>query len=84
MTKSKPWYVVIQRMTHDFEPLPDYVFGPYEKEAQAIEEMDSDDPFGAMIIDAKSENYIAEDCYRTQALPEDMVLCGITIEDEKV
>lgn len=86
MANNKPWYVVVERdvVTPDyttkdkwiFDPLPPYVTGPFDTEAEAEEECDSESSqtFCFLTIDAKNDGYKAGECYYTQKLPDSAIL----------
>lgn len=62
-------YVVVERYDKDTnEPLPPYAYGPFgEKKCKKELESDSGVVFCLLTIDAKTEGYIADDCYMTTA-----------------
>lgn len=69
---AESWYVVVERMTLDLDPMPPYVVGPYPSEAIAEREGQSDENlvYCLLTIDAKREGYIADDVWWTTEPPE--------------
>jgi hypothetical protein len=71
MNTRDAWYVVVERQTYDSKRLLPYVVGPFD-EATAEAELQSDEGliFCLLTVDAKSEGYVADECYRTNTPPE--------------
>lgn len=68
---SVEWFVVVDRLTMDYQHMPPYVVGPYSAQ-EASKELNSDCGlvYSLLTIDAKSERYIATECYMTPEPPE--------------
>lgn len=82
---AKKHYVVVGRYDQDTDKqLPSYAYGPFKKK-RALKELDSDTGvvFSLLTIDAKSEGYIAEDCYTTTEddLEDDAIIINPSEDD---
>lgn len=69
------WYVVVERLDMQDNPLPAYALGPLD-EKTALQELDSDSGIAYcwLTIDAKNENYQAIECVMTQNIPDNAII----------
>lgn len=66
---SGPWYVVIERLDMNDQPLPAYAVGPYRTFVGATVDRDSETSMthALLTIDSKAEKYQAIECYVSEA-----------------
>lgn len=64
---KNPWYIQIDRQTHDYEPLEPIVIGPFHEKRKAEKHMDlSADVDDWVMAEAKKKQYLVDDVFMTK------------------